>query len=77
MNIEFKEESIIQNLMDSGCGTETIEAFVENIRREKYSEGLKLLAVHRRALLDELHREQKRIDCLDYLVYRMKKENLV
>ncbi len=73
MNSEYKEEDIIQNLKDSGCGAETIEAFVENLHQEKYSEGLKLLAAHRRILLDELHKEQKRIDCLDYLVYKMKK----
>lgn len=76
MNGEYKEEAIIQNLKDSGCGAETIEEFVEDMRKEKYSEGLKLLAAHRRVLLDELHKEQKRIDCLDYLVYKMKKENL-
>lgn len=76
MNGEYKEEAIIQNLKDSGCGTEMIEAFVEDLREEKYSEGLKLLAAHRRTLLDELHKEQKRIDCLDYLVYKMEKENL-
>lgn len=77
MNGEQIEESIIQNLMDSGCGAETIEAFVEHMREEKYSEGLKLLAAHRRSLLDDLHKEQKRIDCLDYLVYKLEKENLV
>ncbi len=72
-----EEESIIRNLRDSGCGKEIIEAFVEDLREEKYSEGLKLLEAHRRVLLDELHKEQKRIDCLDYLVYKMRKENMV
>ncbi len=77
MNGENKEESIIQNLKDSGCGAEIIEAFVENLRKEKYSEGLKLLAAHRRTLLDKLHKEQKQIDCLDYLVYKMQKEKMI
>ncbi len=76
MSGEYKEEFIIQNLKDSGCGAETIEAFVEDLREKKISEGLKLLEAHRRALLDELHKEQKRIDCLDYLVYKVKKEIL-
>lgn len=75
--IEYKEEAIIQNLKDCGYGAETIEAFVEDIRKEKYSEGLKLLAAHRRTLLDDLHNEQKRIDCLDCLVYKMEKEIFV
>ncbi len=76
MNSKYEEKSIIRNLRDSGCGKDTIKAFVEDLREEKYSEGLKLLAAHRRVLLDELHKEQKRIDCLDYLVYKMQKENL-
>ena len=33
---------------------------------------LELLARHRAALLDEVHRCEKKIDCLDYLVYRIK-----
>lgn len=77
MNSEYREETIIQNLRDSGCGNEIIESFVADLRTKKYSEGMKLLAAHRRRLLEELHREQKQIDCLDYLVYRIKKENLI
>lgn len=73
MNSEY-EESIIRNLRDSGCGEDTIKAFVEDFRGENFSEGLKLLETHRRVLLDELHKEQKRIDCLDYLVFKIKKE---
>ena len=70
---ENYDEAMIQNLMDAGCDRDTITAFVEDIHEEKIAEGLKLLAVHRRALLDKLHKEQKRIDCLDYLVYKMEK----
>lgn len=73
MDSEY-EKSIIRNLRDSGCGEDTIKAFVENFRGEKLSEGLKLLEAHRRVLLNELHEEQKRLDCLDYLVYKIKKE---
>lgn len=75
INSEY-ENAIIRNLKDSGCGEEIIKAFVEDLRERKISEGLKILEAHRRVLLDELHKEQKRIDCLDYLVYKMKKENL-
>lgn len=69
------EDAIVQNLIDAGCGSETVAAIMEDFRAEKISEGLKLLAAHRRLLLDNLHKEQKQIDCLDYLVYKMKKEN--
>lgn len=68
------ETAIRQNLIDAGCGQEFIAEFMEEYMQGKTAEELKLLAAHRRTLLDELHREQKRIDCLDYLVYTMEKE---
>lgn len=73
MGGENHDEAIIQNLKDAGCGRDTIAAFVEDIREEKIAEGLKLLAAHRSSLLDSLHKEQKRIDCLDYLIYKLEK----
>lgn len=74
MKSNYSDEAIIQNLKDAGCDQDTITAFVNDIKEEKISEGLKLLSIHRRRLLDCLHKEQKRIDCLDYLVYRMEKQ---
>lgn len=73
----MNSESLIQNLKDSGCCETTIETFVNNFNNKKFSDGLKLLEAHRHTLLDELHKEQKRIDCLDYLIYKMRKENLI
>ena len=74
MNEKRKEDAIIQNLKDAGCNSGTIAAFVDDLRKEKITEGLKILEQHRRTLLDSLHKEQKRIDCLDYLVYTLSKE---
>ena len=65
MNSENNEDAIVQNLKDAGCSQNMIMAFIEDIRNDKIIEGLKLLAIHRRSLLDELHKEQKQIDCLD------------
>ena len=65
-------DAIIQNLKDAGCDSETIENFMADLQKGKQANGLKRLAVHRKNLLDSLHREQKCIDCLDYLVYQMK-----
>ena len=66
-------DAIVQNLKDAGCNACTITDFMENLKEGKTAEGLKLLAVHRRSLLDHLHEEQKRIDCLDYLVWQMER----
>lgn len=67
-------ESIIQNLKDAGCDAETIKKFVADLQKGKEVNNLKLLAGHRKKLLESLHKDQKCIDCLDYLVYQMKKE---
>lgn len=67
-------ETIIQNLKDAGCSAGTISDFMEDIEGGKMADGLKLLAVHRRSLLDHLHEEQRQIDCLDYLVWQMEKQ---
>lgn len=67
-------ESIIQNLKDAGCDSETIEKFMAALQKGKEVNSLKLLAEHRKKLLESLHKDQKCIDCLDYLVYQMKKE---
>lgn len=69
-----REELVIQNLEDAGCGPETIHNFICRCNAGKTAEALRLLACHRRQLLEELHREQKRIDCLDYLVYQINRQ---
>lgn len=74
---DYNENAIVQNLIDAGCGQEFISEFMEDLRKDNISKDLKLLQAHRRSLLDNLHKEQKRIDCLDYLVYRMTKENSI
>ncbi len=74
MKSNQNKNAIIQNLKDAGCDDKTILAFMDDIRDDKIDAGLKLLATHRRSLLDDLHKEQKQIDCLDYLVFTMQKK---
>ena len=71
------EEIIIQNLIDAGCVRDFIMKFMDDYRNKDISGELSLLAEHRRSLLNDLHTKQKRLDCLDYLVYKMKKENSI
>ena len=67
-------ENIRQNLIDAGCDDEFIEKFAYCICDEKQCE--KMLAAHRRELLNEVHVKERCISCLDYLVFMMKKEGL-
>ena len=66
--------AVIQNLEDAGCDKKTVEQFMEfGVTGEKQGQ-LKLLESHRKTLLEKVHEREKQIDCLDYLVYQMKKE---
>lgn len=73
MSLYGGEEDMIQNLKDAGCPRDFIMDFMAKFTKGKKHEELRLLAAHRRNLLDTLHQAEKRIDCLDYLVYRLQK----
>lgn len=66
-------QALRDNLEDAGCGPEITAHFLALERAGQYQEQLKLLSDHRRQLLDSLHREGRRIDCLDYLIYQLEK----
>lgn len=69
-----KMERIYRNLMDAGCDARTVDRCMELAGEERDLEMLPVLARHREALLDAVHMGQKRIDCLDFLIYRIKKQ---
>lgn len=71
-----RNSALIQNLADAGCDQQTSEQFMKlEVTGEKQGQ-LKLLNKHRRFLLDSIHTVQKQIDCLDYLVYQIKKRKV-
>ena len=61
--------AMLQNLNDAGCNAETIQKCIELQSEGKTREQLRLLAQQRRNLLHVIHDNQKRIDCLDYLIH--------
>lgn len=64
-------EAVIQNLKDAGCAPDVIECCIACLEQGKKAELLKRLEEHRTSLLDKVHKEEKHIDCLDYLVYQI------
>ncbi len=72
--ISDKYGSVRQNLIDAGCDDQTTESCMACFNEGDMAKMLPALATHRQALLDELHKEQKRIDCLDYLVYTIQRD---
>ena len=67
-------QAIIRNLKDAGCDAETIEHFFSLEKSGSIQKQLKLLSVQRDHLLAKVHKEEKKIDCLDYLVYQLSKK---
>ncbi len=68
------EQDVIQNLADAGSDADFIENFMSYYRQGNEKMELGLLEKHRSCILDKLHEAQKEIDCLDYLVYQIRKQ---
>lgn len=66
-----EQEMLLQNLKDAGCDQQTIESCIALFQQKNTSEMKRLLAKHKRKLLETVHIHQKEIDCLDYLVFRL------
>ncbi len=83
--IEYgSREAVIQNLKDAGCGQGIMECCIACMEQGKQDELLKRLEEHRTGLLHKVHKakrlsedalcpEEKQIDCLDYLVYQIRR----
>ena len=64
-----------QNLIDAGCDQEIVQRCMDLAQGKKTAELKRILARHRRTLLDTFHQSEKQIDCLDYLVYTLEKQH--
>ncbi len=72
--IEYgSREAVIQNLKDAGCTQDIIVCCIACMEQGKKKELLKRLEEHRTDLLHKVHEEEKQIDCLDYLVYQIRR----
>lgn len=67
-----REEELRENLCAAGCEEPLIEQLLCCWQEGDRRKAEQLLSCHRRRLLDEIHIGQRRVDCLDYLVYCMK-----
>ena len=67
-------EAVLQNLKDAGCSPDIIDRFMICQDAGKTKDSLRVLATQRAALLEEVHASQFKLDCLDYLIYKLRKE---
>lgn len=71
-----KKEALIQNLQDAGCNQKLIDKFFSLLDQKQFDQIFILLRKYRNTLLDNIHKQQKEIDILDYLIMDLKKEDL-
>ncbi|MCD8180843.1 MAG: hypothetical protein LUF26_05115 [Firmicutes bacterium] len=64
------QEDIIRNLKDAGCSDEFNRKFTA---ADSDKEKMRLLISQRDFLLNNLHTAQKKLSCMDYLIYQIKK----
>lgn len=65
--------SIYQNLIDAGCDKQTTDKCMAFVEEGRISEILPILTQYKAILLHSVHTGQKQIDCLDFLIYKVKK----
>ncbi len=70
-----KKEALIQNLQDAGCSQKIINEFFELLEKKQINQIMVLLKKYRNSILNTIHKSQKKIDILDYLIFDLKKNN--
>ena len=69
--MQTEADKLTQNLKDANCPPELIEKFFNFEKQNDKNGQLKLLFLQRKSLLEALHKNQKQIDCLDYLIFNL------
>ena len=69
-----KVQLLYRNLQDAGCTPEMIQKCMELDAEQNCADLLFQLSQYRKTLLEQVHLRQKELDCLDFLIYRLKKQ---
>lgn len=68
-----ERETVMQNLRDAGCNRVLIKNFMNCYDKEEKEQQIKMLEEHRSKLLYQVHKEEREIFCLDYLLCQIQK----
>ena len=71
---DIRDLSMIITLKNTGLSNDSILKYIELSKQGDISnrEKTHILKQQRQKLLDEIHDKQKNLDCLDYLIYKLK-----
>lgn len=72
MSSYYERQEMTQILKDAGCEEKFISQIVSLIDTNQREKTFELLRVRRNSLMDEIHSSQHKLDCLDYLIRKMK-----
>ncbi|MDO4649833.1 MAG: hypothetical protein Q4B26_14415 [Eubacteriales bacterium] len=64
-----------ENLVDAGCNPRDIECCLNLAKNNRWSSMLPTLKCYRSQLLNTIHKDQSKLECLDYLIYKIGKEH--
>ena len=68
------DEDIAQLLQEADCSDEFIQKFLAAMDTDNVKNQLSLLRTQRCRQLNRLHEEEKKLDRLDYLRYKLEKQ---
>ena len=66
-------QAVMQNLIDAGCSKDMIDDLMKQLAEDDMESLLQMFEKHRACLLSMVHQKEKQIDCVDYLVYQIKR----
>lgn len=70
-DFSVSEKDLIRALQDAGCDNNTIDKFIKaNGRKE---DMLHILQQQRINILNILHPVQRQLECIDFLIYKIRK----
>lgn len=69
-----EKEYLTQGLSDAGCSEAVAEAICSLYEAGNYQEMLRQMKKQRCELMDAMHESQKKVDRMDYLIYRQEKQ---
>lgn len=73
MQEKMNVQDLILNLEAAGFEKDQIEEYLARFKTGETKAQLALLSAQRADILAHVHEEERRIDCLDYLVYQIQK----
>ncbi len=73
-NDTMVREDVLQLLREAECSEEFTRQFAAAIEQESIASQLRLLRAQRCRQLERVHNEERKLDQLDYLRYRLEKQ---